>query len=216
MINQTLRDQLIDAYIATIPLVTLNLFWFIASLPIVTIVPATAALLYSTNLLAHGKPADLRTFFEGFRQYFWRSWPWGILNILVVTVLLSNFIFYGQYDEAWSVWARAIVVTLAFLWLAVQVYTFPLMIEQEKPHLRTALRNSLVVLLSRPVYSIGIALVIVAIAAVSTLVILPLWIFISASTCAYLANRATVSSIARFARKTDPSQPSGESDRIEA
>jgi len=212
MINQTLRDQAIDAYMATIPLITLNVLWFIVSLPIVTAAPAAGALFYATNRLAHGKPANASTFFEGFRQYFWRSWSWGILNILVGSILVSNYIFYGRFGESWTIWARAIVLTLSFLWLALQMYTFPLMIEQEKPHLRTAMRNSLVLMIKRPVYSIGIALLIAVIVLVSSLVILPLWAFFSASACAYLANRAAVGSIARFANSSAPTESADESE----
>ncbi|MFN8450048.1 MAG: YesL family protein [Anaerolineae bacterium] len=201
MINQSMRDQAIDAYMAAIPLIVLNVLWFIALLPIVTAVPATGALFYATNRLAHGKSADTRVFIEGFRRYFWRSWLWGVLNIFVAAVLVSNFVFYGQFDDSWAIWTRAVVIALALVWVAIQLYTFPLMIEQEKPLLRQALRNSVVILLRRPVYSFGIAIVIVLIAALSTLLILPLWVLLSGSVCAYLANRATLSSIMRITGK---------------
>lgn len=212
MANQTLRDQAVDAYIAAIPLITLNVIWFLVSLPVVTIVPATAALIYATNQIAHGKPANSSTFFEGFRLYFWKSWSWGILNIFAVIVLASNYLFYGQLDEQISVWARALVVTFSFLWLTLQMYTFPLMLEQEKPHLRTALRNSLVVLLKRPFYSMGIALIIATIAAVSSLLILPLWGFVSASAIAFLANRATITSLMQVGARPAPSDAADEVD----
>jgi uncharacterized membrane protein YesL len=176
----------------------------------VTAAPAAGALIYATNRIAHGKPANASTFFEGFRLYFWRSWGWGALNIVVVTILVSNYIFYGQFDETVMVWARALVITVSFLWLSLQMYTFPLMFEQEKPHLRTALRNSLVLLLKRPFYTMGMALLVAVIILVSSLLILPLWGFVSASACAYLANRTTVSSLARIAPKPDPSESTDE------
>ena len=212
MNRESLRDQVIDAYLAAIPLVTLNVIWFIVSLPIVTAAPAAGALVYATNRIAHGKPATASTFFEGFRQYFWRSWGWGALNIFVVTILVSNYIFYGQFDETVMVWARALVVTVSFLWLSLQMYTFPLMFEQDKPHLRTALRNSLVLLLKRPFYTMGMALLVAAIILVSSLLILPLWGFVSASICAYLANRTTLSSIARVVPKSGEAADEVESE----
>lgn len=212
MINQSLRDQLIDAYLALIPLVTLNVVWFVVSLPIVTAPPAAGALIYATNRIANGKPAGISVFFEGFRLHFWRSWAWGLVNIVVAVVLVSNYLFYGQLDESLSIWARGFVLTLAFLWVAVQMYTFPLMLEQEKPRLRTALRNSLVVMLKRPFYSMGIALVIIVVVVVSSLFILPLWGFVTASVCAYLANRAAVTAVARFGRKSAPVSPEAAED----
>ena len=207
MINQSLRDKLSDAYVAAIPIVTLNFFWFICSLPIVTLIPATAALFYATNRLAHGKPADWHTFYEGFRLYFRRSWLWGLLNLLVVTILVSNFVYYGRIDAQWASVAGALVIVISVIWLALQIYTFPLLIEQEHPQLRLALRNSLIILLKRPLFTLGAVLLIVVLAVFSTLVIFPAWFFVTASVCAYIANLATVNSIAKVNGKKPDTEP---------
>lgn len=203
---QRLRDQLADAYLAAIPLTTLNILWFVASLPIVTLIPSTAALIYATNRLAHGKSADWRTFVEGFKLYFWRSWLWGLVNIAAVAIIISNYIFYGQVVGDWTRLARAAVIVLAFLWLTVQMYTLPLLMEQEKPRLRTALRNSLVALLRRPFASMLNALLIAALGVASTLYLQPAWVFITAAFCAYLANRATLGAIASITGRIEPEQ----------
>jgi hypothetical protein len=39
----------VDAYLAAIPLIVLNVTWFLISLPVVTIFPALASLFYATN-----------------------------------------------------------------------------------------------------------------------------------------------------------------------
>ncbi len=207
MIDRGLRDRVIDAYVATIPLITLNLVWFVTSLPLVTLIPSTAALFYATNRLVHGKSADLHTFFEGFRLYFRRSWLWGLLNVVVIVVLASNFIYYGRLAETWAAIAGGITLVVSVLWLSVQVYTFPLLLEQEKPDIRQALRNSLILLIRRPFFTFGAALLMVALAVVSTLVIIPAWFFITASACTYIANAATVSSIAKINGKQSSPDP---------
>jgi uncharacterized membrane protein YesL len=201
MIDRVLREKLVDAYIASIPLFTLNVIWFLTSLLIVTAIPATGGLFYATNHLAHGRSANWRTFFRGFRMYFWRSWQWGLLNIAVALILGSNLYFYSMTQADWTMAARVIVALLALIWLAMQIYTFPLLIEQEHPHLSLALRNSIVILLKRPLFSLVGALLVAAIAVFSTLVIQPAWIFITASLCAYLANQATVNSIIKIRGK---------------
>lgn len=201
MIDQNLRDRLADAYVSTIPLVTLNVVWFIISLPIITLIPATAGLFYATNRLAHGKSAEWRTLIEGFRMYFWRSWLWGLLNVAVVVILASNFIFYSMSTADWSMAARVMVVVVMLIWLALQLHTFPLLLEQEHPKLLQALRNSFVILMKRPFHSFGMALVVAVLIAVSTLVIQPAWIFITAGLCAYLANRTTLSAITKLTGK---------------
>ncbi len=201
MIDRMLRERLVDAYLATIPIVTLNLIWFLASLPLVTALPAAGGLFYATNRLAHGHSASWRTFVEGFRRYFWQSWAWGILNLLVSAILVANWVFYSAAQSDWTTPVHAVIALLALVWLAVQINAFPLLIEQEHPHLRLAFRNSVVILIKRPFSSLGAALVIAVIALISSLIIQPAWIFVSAGTCAYLANRAALGAIARITGK---------------
>jgi uncharacterized membrane protein YesL len=203
MIDRLLRDKLIDAYMASIPLITLNVIWFIVSLPIITLIPATAALFYATNRLAHHRSSGWHIFFEGFRLYLWRSWLWGLLNILIIAILVSNFLFYSRSGENWTVWARALVILVSAFWGALQIYTLPLLIEQEKPDLRLALRNSLVIFLKRPLRTLGMVLLIGILAVGTTLIIQPAWIFITGSLCAFLANQATISAIAAITGKSE-------------
>ena len=212
MINKVLRDKLTDAYVASIPLITLNLVWLMTSLPLVTLIPSTAALFYATNRLAHGKSADIHTFFEGFRLYFRRSWLWGLLNVLVGIILVSNFIYYGRVTEQWATIADAIVIVVSMIWLSLQVYCFPLLLEQEKPDLRLAMRNSLILLIRRPFFTFGVALLMIVLVVFSSLALLPLWFFFTASVCTYFANRATLSSIAKVNR----AGPATKSEAVEA
>jgi uncharacterized membrane protein YesL len=207
MIDRALRDKLIDAYVALIPLITLNLVWFIISLPVVTAIPATGGLFYATNKLAHGHSADWRTLIEGFRLYFWQSWVIGLISVVLVVVFATNFLFYSFADAGLAVWIRGMVIVLALLWLAIQIYLFPLLMEQEHPHLRLALRNSLVIILKRPLFTLGVTLGIAFLIVGTTLVIQPAWIFITASACAFLANQATLYAIAKITGKsTAPSE----------
>jgi uncharacterized membrane protein YesL len=212
MINKMLRDKVADAYVATIPLITLNLVWLVCSLPLVTLIPSTAALFYATNRIAHGKSADIPTFFEGFRLYFRRSWLWGLLNIVVVAILVSNFVYYGRFDSNLASVAGGIVIVASVLWASLQVYTFPLLLEQEHPHLRLALRNSLILLIRRPFFTLGALLLMALLVAISILVILPAWLFFTASACTYIANMATLSSIAKVNGKRPGTEPDSSTD----
>ncbi len=191
------RDPLVNAYLDSIPLVILNILWFLTLLPIVTALPGTAGLYYATNRLAHGRTATWRDFVAGMRQYFWQSLLWGALNLLAAVVLISNILYYLPGSSAFQIIARVIVGVLAFLWLNINVYLFPLLFEHERPSLRPAFRNSLVIVLKRPICSAGVTIGLGAIIAVSTLVIPPVWIVITASFCAYCANLATIASVAQ-------------------
>ncbi len=205
MLDQTLRDKLIDAYVALIPLIILNVVWFLISLPIVTLIPATGGLIYATNQLAHGRPADWHTLLEGFRRYFWQSWLIGLANIALLVLFLTNFLFYSYANSEWVVWARGMIIVLALFWLAVQIYMFPLLIEQEQPRTRLALRNSLVIIIRRPLFTLGVTLAIALFAWGTTAIIQPAWIFITASACAFFANQATLNSIGKITGKINTS-----------
>ena len=200
---QALRDQLADIYVASIPFLTLNILWIVVSLPIITIIPATAALLYATNRIAHEEAGGASVFFEGLRKWFWRSYLWGGLNLLVAVVLIGNLIFYTSIHENWAAAATAVVICLLIVWLLLQLSTFPLMLEQEQPSLRIALRNSYVIVLNRPLRTLGYLLLIAVIVVVTTFFVQPAWIFITASACAYLANRATLNAV-RAIRSSAP------------
>lgn len=204
--DQSLRDRLADSYLSLIPLISLNIIWFVCTVPLLTAIPATAALFYATNRLAHGGNADWRTFFEGFRVCFRRSWAWGLMNLLIGGGLVGYFFYFSQLQDNVGFWARAAVCVAAFLWLMIQLYTFPLLLEQEQPRLLQALRNSLVALLRRPLHSVGYALLVVVVVVGTTFLLTPAWVFITASLCAYLANRATLNAIAAI--RGNPSQQS--------
>ncbi len=209
MIDRVLRDKLTDAYMLAIPLITLNVAWFVTSLLLVTAIPAAGALFYATNQLAHGKPASWSTFFEGFRWSLRRSWAWGLLNLLVVLVVLGYlYIFAQQFEGGLRIWASALVLAALYLWLSMQLYTFPLLLEQEQPRLRLALRNAAVMLLKRPLYTFGATALLIALAAGTTLMLAPAWFLITGSFSAYLANAATLNTLAAVTGRRDvPAAP---------
>jgi hypothetical protein len=81
-----------------------------------------------------------------------------------------------------------------------QLYTFPLLLEQVDRRMSLALRASAEILLRRPIFTLGVALGFALVAVPSVYLFPPAWIFISASLCTYLANRAVIDSIGRMVR----------------
>jgi uncharacterized membrane protein YesL len=197
-LDPRLQSQLIDTYLALIPLVIFNVLWFVVSIPVVTAFPAAAGLLYVTNKMAHGQRVVWQDFFRGMRRYFWQSWLWGALNLVMAAALFSNNVYYAANPSVVSGVARAVVFALGIVWISVQLYMFPLLMEQERPWIGLALRNSIVIVLKRPFFSLRIALLIILVALFTTAFIWPLWIVLSAAYCARTANNATVLSIAKI------------------
>jgi uncharacterized membrane protein YesL len=187
-----LRDALVDAYYDAIPLITTNLLWFALTLPLITAPPATAGLYYATHRLAHRRSANWRTFFEGFRTAFWLGWRWALANLLLLAAAGGGIRLYGRMGTAWSGWAQGLLLGLAVLWGLLQIYTFPLLLEQEDRRMVTAVRNSIVLFIKYPVTSVGLALLMALLGLVSTLLLPPAWVLVTGSLGAYLANRGTI------------------------
>jgi uncharacterized membrane protein YesL len=183
-----LWECLLDAYDSFSQLMVANLLWFSLTLPILTAPPAAAGLYYYTHELASNHAVDWHTFFEGFRKYFWRSWLWALANLVAIIVFGINAWFYNQVKTSWAPWVAGLSIGLLVIWLLLQFFTFPLLLEQTDQRLRVAIRNSAVLYLKRPGPCIGLVLFLVPLAALS-FVIPPLMIIIYAAVAAFLVNR---------------------------
>jgi uncharacterized membrane protein YesL len=193
--EQVLQDELWIAYYRSIDLILVNLIWFVFSIPIITAIPALGGLFYATNRMVHEGSGDWRHFWDGFRRCFWLSWRWGVINGVVLGALGLNLWFYGHVETSWIGIVRLIVTGLAVGWIALMFFTFPLLLEQEDQRFIVALRNGGVIFLRWPGTAFGALLLIVIVAVPSTFLFPPAWIFISASFCAYQANRAVFKAI---------------------
>ena len=168
-------------------LVVVNILWVLFTIPVVTAPGALAGAYYMTNQIAHRKPVSWRTFFEGFRRFFWLSWLWTLANLLAGLMVYSNYKFYQQFTGAWVTYVQGFALGVGILWLVLQLYIFPLLIEQEDRRLHIALRNSFVLLVSDP----GIALILLlllGIVAVLSLVLQVPWLIITISFSTFMVN----------------------------
>jgi uncharacterized membrane protein YesL len=196
--QQVLQDELWGAYDRSIDLILVNVIWFLFSVPLVTAVPALGGLFYATNRMAHGSTGDWRVFWQGFRETFRLSWRWGLVNTVVLLFLGFNWWFYGQIEISGVLWIRGLILMLIAVWIQLQLFTFPLLLEQADQRFTVALRNSGVLLLRWPATALGATLEILIVTLPSIFIFPPAWIFISASLCAFLANRAVVTSVQKM------------------
>ena len=165
-----------------------NVRWVLLMLPIVTIPPAFAGLYYATSQLVQNEPSTRQTFFDGFKKYFRASYSWFFSNVLVVGLLLLNINLSIRFPQVtWLQFLRGVYWVLLGVWMLLQFYTFPLLIQQEEPRIGLALRNSALLWLKHSVFSLLLSIVIIVLIVVSIL-LFPLWFVISASLITYLAN----------------------------
>ena len=80
---------------------------------------------------------------------------------------------------------------LGLWWIGTQFYFFPFLVHQDPPALKTAYRNGLVLMLSQPLISLTVFLVVAVLTAASYLLLFPMFLFYFVF-LSLLANRAVI------------------------
>ncbi|MGC8837743.1 MAG: hypothetical protein ACP5UM_04930 [Anaerolineae bacterium] len=148
--------------------------WLGAVVSLVTAPPATAGLHLLANEMAHGRSVSLSLFWRGFREFFGPALGVGLFNFFLLVVVASNYLFYGGFSGRWVPWVQGAWVAAGLLWMAMQLYLYPLLMEQTSRSLLLPFRNALFLALATPLVT-GTALVLTALTlALSAALALPL------------------------------------------
>ena len=175
-----------------------NFPWVAALVPIAITSPAMGGLFYAANQLAHGRDGGFVDYWQGMKIYFWPSYRWVTLNLGVAFLFSVNIWFYGNAPWEFAPYIKILFIAGAAFWAAIQTYTFPFMIEQEKPSIKTALRNSFLAVARFPLRSFGFLVVVVSIAFLSAYLYYLPWVIITVSFLAYLMNKNTLTVLEKF------------------
>lgn len=150
-----------------------NLLWLLLNGLVVTGPPATLALFYVANRLAHEEPTDVGDFLTALRRYFVVAWGWGVINLFVVFFLVGDVVLTGRLVQAeWLPWVQGFYAAALLIWLFLQLYTLPFLFEQEHPDVKLALRNGAVMLGRNIGFSVALALLLGLVLLVSTVLFL--------------------------------------------
>lgn len=173
-----IKDRFMDFYYDAIPLFTINLVWFLMSLPVVTIFPATGGLYYAVLELERENTVDWSTVWVGIKKHWWLSIQWGLLISFGYIFMTANIWFYLNLDRGWSIFPLTISIVVLILWSAVSQFSFPLLLLQEEKKILLALRNGYVIVMRKPLAALKV-LLIGFLTTIISLLLLPLWIFVS-------------------------------------
>lgn len=176
---------LTNAYDDGWKLVLVNLAWFVLSLPVITLPVTMAGLTYFTHEMVHGESVGWKDFFVGIRKYFWPSMRYLLLNLFIFFLLLFYFLNIGKILPGAASFILGLILVLFLIWLLFMPFVFALMVQQEKPSLRSGLRNGLVMWLKWPGVTIIAVMLVYFLVGISSIFLLP-WCFITASLCSYL------------------------------
>ncbi|MHB8805944.1 MAG: DUF624 domain-containing protein [Anaerolineaceae bacterium] len=126
----------------------INLVWTLCVLTIVPGPPATLALFKYANRMAHGEIVDVKDFFKEFKQSWGPGWRWGAINLFVIAIFVGDILLSNQKNMSAStyLYVQSFYIALLVIWLLLQTQVLAFMIEQEQPAVKTAFRNSIVML----------------------------------------------------------------------
>jgi hypothetical protein len=146
---------------------------------------AFTGMFYTNYQVATGESVDWKTFFEGIRLYWWPGLRWTVINGAVLFSMSFYFLAFSYSEESWASIVMGLDLGLMAIWVLLQLLTFPLMLHQEKPSFRMALRNALVFLMRWPTFSFTFLLPALLLIFI-TLIFPPIGIFLSLGLVAYL------------------------------
>ncbi len=191
---QTLKDTWEELFSLAIA----NLVWLFSALTIIGLPVTTAGMYYVTNRVAHGKTFHFADFIEGIKLYWWRSLLWFLANIVMILLFWMNVRFYPEnFEGIWTIIVSGLWMALLAFWLGMQVYFWPLLIEQEQPKMLLAWRNCAYLILANPFYAFFVVAFSIVLFGISAALTLPL-IFVGMALLGLLGNNAVLILLEKF------------------
>lgn len=173
---QAILQSLRDWWDEWLNMLVIGVVWFVCLLTVLLGPPAILGLYHVTHALAHGESLGVSGLIAGGRRYFLKGWLWALVNLVAAILLFANLLFYGQIDAVWSRLVQGLFLGLSVLWLVVQFYALPYLMEQEQQQVRLALRNGLLTVLASPGYTLVVVGVAALISLLSLLLVIPLFL----------------------------------------
>lgn len=167
-----------------------NMMWLavlIGLLSVVLVGPATAGLYSIARRTVEGRTSSLRDFLAGMRTYARASWRLLGLWAIGLIIILFDLGFYGNMRNIFGTVMSALWLYLLAIWCALLIYLFPLLLLQEKPRVRTVVRNAFIMVLGRPLFTLFTLVLMLAVVLLSlflpfllvllTMALLAVWSF---------------------------------------
>jgi len=154
--------------------VLVSLAMILASLTIVLLPAALFGVYQETLDLVHNTRTGISGWWKAFKQYFLKSLLWGLVNLIVALVLLTNLWFYYNSEGAAAPILVIVSIIMLIFWLVWQFYSLACFFLQEQASLKLAWKNGFIVIIKNPLYTLIISLTMLAILILSFYVYIPL------------------------------------------
>ncbi len=183
-------------------LVLMNLFTLLCTVVIIPGPPAWAALYAMCNRVANDYAISWEGYFKAFREYFVKSWIYALVSGVIGVLIAFNFFWYpSQFgDAAWVPWVQGAWLAVGFFWVAINLYVYPFMMEQEDKRWRVAVRNAALVAGANPLFTL-VLLVFTGILLGISLVLTPIMVLLGFSFVAMVGSEAVVNRVSAFRKR---------------
>jgi len=195
VVGRSFRDWWDEMFL----MVGVNLVWGVLALAVVTLFPGWMGAFYLTREKALGHRVEFDLFWQGFRQYFGKSWALGAICLVVTLMLVVNIWFYAQMANA-LVYLTIVWIYILVMWVCVLTYVFPMALVQEDKSIRLTFRNAVLLAAGRPLFTLVVGIINVLLLAVS-IIVPPLLLLLYIPLSALVGNHATIDSLEYVERR---------------
>ena len=101
--------------------------------------------------ISEGKAIKFSTFFRGGRQMLKHAYIWWSINVIVVSMLILNLVFYLNLGANWSGYVSMFFFGLTLTWILIQLFALTLYPRLVEPGFRVASRNALALIAGHPI-----------------------------------------------------------------
>ncbi len=145
-------------------LVLANVLWLVMSVPVVTWPAATAGLFTLVRRVVAEElddaPWDSRIsdFWDGFREHWQRGSVLTAIDLAGLGMIVVALVFYGRSPAEPLRWLVGPITLVGLVWLAAQLYVFPLLLERSTSRPWEIMREALLMTLGYPLSSLSLLL----------------------------------------------------------
>jgi uncharacterized membrane protein YesL len=121
-------------------LLYLNALWILFSLPIITVIPATASMFSVMDKWVREEDqheSDFKVYFREFKRLFLKSYPLGLSIMLVGCLLVLDLLILRNAVSEIFVTIRYALLLLSLLFLIAVAYSFPVFLRFQYPWYKT-------------------------------------------------------------------------------
>jgi hypothetical protein len=196
MALKTVGFSLRDTWQELWTILIIHLFFLLGNVLILPGPPATLALFFYANRIAHGETADERDFLQAVRRYWWPAWRWALANLLVIGVLAGDYSLTGRIAAGSKAvpYIQGLYLTFLAGWLLLQLFVPPFLFEQERPSVLQALRNALLFIGKNLGYVLALTFLMMLSLTAGTLAFMLTFVF-GGAFVAFASNRAVLERI---------------------